>query len=73
VDRRPNPHIAFGIGNHFCLGANLARLELRIMLDELVRRLPDLELAPGTRPTYTDSPFVRGFASMPAVFTPEEG
>ena len=72
VDRRPNPHVAFGIGNHFCLGANLARLELRIMLDELVRRLPDIELAPGTRPTYTDSPFVRGVASMPVVFTPEE-
>jgi len=72
VDRRPNPHVAFGIGNHFCLGANLARLELRSMLDELVRRLPDVELAPGTRPSYTDSPFVRGVASMPVVFTPEE-
>ena len=72
VDRRPNPHVAFGIGNHFCLGANLARLELRIMLEELVRRLPDVRLAPGTRPTYTDSPFVRGVASMPVVFTPEE-
>jgi cytochrome P450 family 142 subfamily A polypeptide 1 len=72
VDRRPNPHIAFGIGNHFCLGANLARLELRIFFEGLLRRLPDVELAPGARPSYTDSPFVRGMAKMPVVFTPEE-
>lgn len=71
VDRHPNPHVAFGIGNHFCLGANLARLELRIMLEALLRRLPDLALAPGTRPSYTDSPFVRGVERMPVVFTPE--
>ncbi|MEN8181630.1 MAG: cytochrome P450 [Myxococcota bacterium] len=70
VDRQPNSHVAFGIGNHFCLGASLARLELRIMLDELLRRLPDLQLAPGTRPRYTESPFVRGIEELPVVFTP---
>jgi len=45
VDRHPNPHIGFGIGEHFCLGANLARLELRAIFGELARRLETLELA----------------------------
>jgi cytochrome P450 len=70
VDREPNDHIGFGIGNHFCLGANLARLELRIMLSELVRRLPDMELAPGGAPVYASSSFVRGITHLPVVFTP---
>ena len=42
--RTPNEHIAFGIGAHFCLGSNLARLELRVFFEELVRRLPGLVL-----------------------------
>ncbi len=45
VDRRPNPHLGFGIGEHFCLGANLARLELRVIFDELARRIEEIELA----------------------------
>jgi cytochrome P450 len=45
VDRHPNPHVAFGIGEHFCLGANLARLELRVVFRELARRLVGAELA----------------------------
>jgi cholest-4-en-3-one 26-monooxygenase len=45
VDRRPNPHLGFGIGEHFCLGANLARLELRAIFGELARRLDAIELA----------------------------
>ena len=70
VDRAPNDHIGFGIGNHFCLGANLARLELRMMLSELLRRLPDMELAPGSAPVYASSSFVRGITHLPVVFTP---
>jgi len=45
VDRRPNPHLGFGIGEHFCLGANLARLELRIIFRDLAARMESVELA----------------------------
>ncbi len=45
VDRRPNPHLGFGIGEHFCLGASLARLELRVIFRDLARRLEHIELA----------------------------
>jgi cytochrome P450 len=44
VTRTPNPHIAFGFGEHLCLGASLARLEARVMFEELLRRYPELEL-----------------------------
>ncbi len=45
IDRMPNPHLAFGIGEHFCLGANVARLELRLIYRELIRRIDRIELA----------------------------
>jgi cytochrome P450 len=44
VDRKPNPHLAFGVGEHFCLGAHLARLELRAVFGQLARRLESAEL-----------------------------
>ena len=50
VTRDPNPHLAFGFGPHFCMGASLARLELKVMFTELLRRLPDIELVPRRRP-----------------------
>jgi len=71
IDRDPNYHLAFGIGPHFCLGANLARFEIRMMMTDLFRRLPDIDLEPGTAPVRIPSPLVRGIASMPVVFTPE--
>ena len=45
ISRYPNHHIAFGIGEHFCLGANLARLELQVMFRQLAERLESVELA----------------------------
>jgi len=69
VTRSPNPHLAFGIGNHFCLGANLARMEIRVALEEIVRRFPDMAFAPGTEPVRIASTLVRGIASMPLVFS----
>jgi cytochrome P450 family 142 subfamily A polypeptide 1 len=70
VERDPNPHLAFGFGPHFCLGASLARLNLRVMFEELLRRVPDMELAPGAELTRTPSSFMRGLVSMPVEFAP---
>jgi cytochrome P450 family 142 subfamily A polypeptide 1 len=69
--RDPNPHLAFGFGTHFCLGASLARLELRVAFEELLRRIPDLRLAPGAEPAWVPNAFTRGLASLPLEFTPE--
>jgi cholest-4-en-3-one 26-monooxygenase len=63
VDRSPNPHVGFGIGEHFCLGANLARLELRIALEQLVPRLARIELAGSVE--RMQSSFLGGVKRMP--------
>jgi cytochrome P450 family 142 subfamily A polypeptide 1 len=69
--RANNHHVAFGIGVHFCLGASLARLQIRILYEELLRRLPDIRMVPGSVPDYPPSAFVRGFLHLPVEFTPE--
>ena len=70
VGRSPNAHVAFGGGgHHFCLGASLARLEIRIMFEELFRRLPDIELA--GEPRRLRSNFINGIKHLPVRFTPE--
>jgi cytochrome P450 len=61
--RHPNPHLAFGNGPHFCLGAHLARLEISAMLSELLKRAPDMELA--GEPTRVVSNFINGISSLP--------
>jgi cholest-4-en-3-one 26-monooxygenase len=63
VGRTPNDHLAFGIGEHFCLGANLARLEIRLIFEELLRRLPDLEFAGPVRRLRSN--FINGIKAMP--------
>jgi cytochrome P450 family 142 subfamily A polypeptide 1 len=68
--RHPNPHLAFGFGTHFCLGASLARLELNVMFDEVLRRLPDLELDTTAPLPFRESNFIVGPEAMPVRFTP---
>ena len=70
IDRNPNSHLAFGFGTHFCLGNQLARLELKIMLTKVLSRLPDLRLADDTALPLRPANFVSGLESMPVVFTP---
>lgn len=66
-NRSPNDHIAFGLGAHFCLGANLARLELRVMFEEVLRVVPDLRLASDEPPPMRASNFISGIESLPVV------
>jgi len=68
VARDPNPHVAFGHGPHYCLGANLARMEIHCMFDELLRRLPDIEVSGPVR--RLRSTVVSSIQSMPVRFTP---
>ncbi len=70
IDRNPNSHLAFGFGSHFCLGNQLARLELKLMTERVLRRLPDLRLADGAEVPLRPANFVSGPEAMPVVFTP---
>jgi cytochrome P450 len=63
VDRDPNPHVAFGFGQHFCLGANLARLEARVMLEGLFERFSNVELDGEVQ--LLRSTMIRGIKHMP--------
>ena len=73
IDRDPNPHLAFGIGTHYCLGANLARAEVGVVFTELFARLRDIRAVdtdPG-RLDRGDSSLVLALNHLPATFTPE--
>ena len=61
--REPNPHLAFGFGTHFCLGAPLARLEAQLAFDMLTKRFPGLSLVED-RPVYRANPVLRGLTSL---------
>jgi len=69
ITRSPNPHLGYGGGGpHFCLGANLARREIRVMFEQLFQRLPDLEIT--CEPAMLQSAFIHGIKRMPCAFTP---
>jgi cholest-4-en-3-one 26-monooxygenase len=69
VGRDPNPHIAFGGGGpHFCLGANLARMEIRVMFEHLLERLPDIRQDGEVQ--RLQSQFINGVKHLPVAFTP---
>ena len=70
VARHPNEHLSFGIGEHYCLGANLARLELVAIFEEIVPRLREPEFAGPVRRLRSN--FVNGVKEMPIRFTPGE-
>jgi hypothetical protein len=69
IDRSPNRHLSFGSGPHRCLGSHLARVELRIALEELHRRIPDYLVDAGELVQHPSQ--VRGVVRMPVTFTPE--
>ena len=67
ITRNPNPHMAFGAGGpHFCLGANLARMEIRVMFEHLLDRMPDMELAGDVQ--RLQSAFISGVKHIPITF-----
>jgi cytochrome P450 len=66
IDRHPNPHLSFGFGPHFCLGAALARIEARVVLGELLDRFASVEVAGEV--TRTASPVIAGVRQAPLVF-----
>ena len=63
ITRKPNPHLAFGIGTHFCMGSHIARLEMRVTLEEFLRRFPNVSLA-GT-PERLESNFISSIKRLP--------
>ena len=69
ITRQSNDHIAFGIGEHFCLGANFARMQMRCILREVLTRLPDIQ--PAGPLGFQRSNFIAGIKRMPVKYTPE--
>jgi cytochrome P450 len=61
---RLNEHVGFGRGAHFCIGAPLARLELRVVFEQLARRVRSMRFAPGATLTYEPSFILRGLAAL---------
>lgn len=69
VTRDPNPHLAFGVGEHFCLGASLARMQLRTIFHEVVTRLPDMNVSESPRRLRGN--FIDGIKEMRVRYTPQ--
>ena len=68
-DREPNKHASFGMGVHLCLGAPFARMQMRVAVEQVLRRMPDFEVGADIK-RYETIGTVNGWISMPATFTP---
>jgi cytochrome P450 len=67
IDRKQNPHAAFGLGIHRCVGSNLARMEMTVAIEEWLRRIPDFRLDPAGKVTWSEGT-VRGPRQLPMLF-----
>jgi cytochrome P450 len=67
-----NSHLAFGAGTHKCLGEHLARAEMRVVAQEVLRLMPDVELVPGFEPQWLPARTVRGLTTLPVQYSPFE-
>ena len=70
LGRPRRPHLAFGAGPHTCLGQNLARADLAILLAELLETIPDFHVDLERTVPYASTPLVNGYAAMPMRFAP---
>ncbi len=70
LDRSPNPHLAFGVGPHRCIGMHLARTLFSVMVGEVLRRMPDYRVDGTATRFYELNPELAGVVTMPATFTP---
>jgi cytochrome P450 len=67
IDRKQNPHAAFGLGIHRCIGSNLARMEMTVAIEEWLKRIPDFRLDPAGTTTWSEGT-VRGPRQLPILF-----
>jgi len=70
LDRAPNPHLAFGVGPHRCIGMHLARTQFQVLLGEILARMPDYAVDREATRFYQGNPAMNGIVAMPATFTP---
>jgi cytochrome P450 len=68
ISRTPNPHVSFGFGEHYCIGASLARIETRILLEEVLARWPDYQLVGEV--VRAPSTLFRQITRAPVLFAP---
>jgi cytochrome P450 len=70
LDRAPNPHLAFGLGAHRCIGMHLARTLFQVLMSEVLTRIPDYRVDRAATKFYEGNPELNGVVRMPVTFTP---
>jgi cytochrome P450 len=70
LDRAVNPHLAFGVGPHRCIGMHMARTMFKVLLTEVLARIPDYAVDREATRLYAGNPELNGVVTMPATFTP---